>query len=120
MLLINFLLLIRFLLRRFGQCHITRLSCMLYGNFLIRHDNHFYPGTILDMKIISNEFNCGVSCVNYNRCTFYNYFKHNKTCSLLKSDVTDITKEILTAMAGASFLSIDYSTHNVSREAVFL
>ena len=58
--------------------------------------------------------------MNHNKCTFYNYFKHNKTCSLLKSDVTDITKEMLTAMADASFLSTDYSTHNVSREAVFV
>ena len=112
--LINFLLGIRFLLSRFGQCHITRLPCMLYGNFLVRYDNYFYQGTILDMKIISNEFNCGVSCVNQNRCTFCNYFKHNNTCSLLTSDVTGITKEMLTAMTDASFLSTDYSTHNVS------
>ena len=114
MALINFLLVIPSLLSRFGQCHITRLPCMVYGNFLIRHDNHFYQGTILDKKIMSNEFNCGVSCMNHSRCTFYNYFKHNITCSLLTSDVIGITREMLTAMTDASFLSTDYSTPNVS------
>ena len=118
--LINFLLVIRFLLSRIGQCHIARLPCMLYGNFIIRNDNHYYRSTILNMKITSKGFNCGLSCVNHNRCAFYNYFKHNNTCSLLKSDVNVTTKEMLTAMTDASFLSTDYSTQNVSIENAFV
>ena len=103
-----------FFLYMLGSCFILRLSCMSYGEFLIRYDNHFYQGAVVEMKIDLMEFECSISCTNHPSCKFYNYFKHNKTCSLLTSNINSITKDMLTSMANASFLSTDYSTQNVS------
>ena len=97
-----------------GNCYILRLPCMLYGEFNIRHDNHFYRGAVEEMKTDLREFDCSMRCINHSSCKFYNYFRHNRTCSLLSSNIYIITKEMLTPMVDASFLSTNYSTYNVS------
>ena len=103
-----------FFLYMLGSCYIVRLPCMSYGEFIIRYDNQFYQGTVVEMKIDLMEFECSISCTNHPSCKFYNYFKHNRTCSLLTSNINSITKEMLTPMADSSFLSTDYSRDNVS------
>ena len=97
-----------------GNCYTIRLPCMIYGEFNIRYDNHFYQGVVEEMTTDLMEFDCSMSCINHASCKFYNYFKHSRTCSLLSSSINTITKEMLTPMADASFLSTNYSTYNVS------
>ena len=96
------------------HCYIVRLPCMLYGRFLVRYDNYYYPGKIIEIQGGITEPECSRRCIGNGVCLFYNYFKHNKTCSLLSANLTHITKEMLLSMTDASFISSNYSSDNVS------
>ena len=96
------------------HCYIVRLPCMLYGRFLVRYDNYYYPGKIIEIQGGITEPECSRRCIGNGVCSFYNYFKHNKTYSLLSANLTHITKEMLLSMTDASFISTNYSSDNVS------
>ena len=96
------------------HCYIVRLPCMLYGRFLVRYDNYYYPGKIIEIQGGITEPECSRRCIGNGVCLFYNCFKHNKTCSLLSANLTHITKEMLLSMTDASFISSNYSSDNVS------
>ena len=96
------------------HCYIVRLPCMLYGRFLIRYDNYYYPGKITEIQGGMTESECSRSCINNVVCSFYNYFKQNKTCSLLSTNLTHVTKGMLVSMTDASFVSTNYTSDNVS------
>ena len=96
------------------HCYIVRLPCMLYGRFLVRYDNYYYPGKIIEIQGGITEPECSRRCIGNGVCLFYDYFKHNKTCSLLSANLTHITKEMLLSMTDASFISSNYSSDNVS------
>ena len=96
------------------HCYIVRLPCMLYGRFLIRYDNYYYPGKIIEIQGGMTEPECSISCISNGFCSFYNYFKQNKTCSLLSTNLTHVTKGMLVPMTDASFISTNYSSDNVN------
>ena len=96
------------------HCYIVRLPCMLYGRFLVRYDNYYYPGKIIEIQGEITEPECSRRCISNGVCSFYNYFKQNKTCSLLSTNLTHVTKGMLVSMTDASFISTNYSSDNVS------
>lgn len=96
------------------NCYSVRLPCMFFAEFIIRDENHFYRGVVVQMKIDLVEFDCSIGRTSHANCKIFNYFKHNRTCRSLTSNVNNVTKEMLTPMTDVSFLWTNYSTDNVS------
>lgn len=85
----------------FVKPYITRLPCILYGNFYFVSNKYFNGDIVSTYFEVSNINDCGNYCVRFPNCVFANFNGIQKTCRLMSSaadssnSVTDTQWQVL-------------------------